>query len=163
MRFYQIFFNVEQLKRMIGMVAGLFCTLLVAGLCSFCFKPDFVWYFALNKPSFVLSGGWFTVLVTLSYISTVLSISRLVEHKHIFPPMVFFVLLGASCVLFVFAFFDLKNLLLALFFVSVALGMSSVLMVRFVMKDIKSAALYLPSFIFNIYAYLCALCIAMAN
>lgn len=148
---------------MIGMVAGLFCTLLVAGLCSFCFKIDFNWYVGLNKPAFVVSGGWFSVFVTISYISTVLSISRLVEHKHIFPPFIFYSVLGVSCIMFVFSFFRLKILLLALFFISVALTMSAVLLVRFIIKDFKSALLYFPAFIFNLYAYLCALCIAMAN
>lgn len=71
---------------MIGLVAGLLLTLVVSGLCSVCFNLDLKWWIALSKPSFVLSGGWFTLFVAMSYLSSVLAISRLVEFKHIFRP-----------------------------------------------------------------------------
>lgn len=69
---------------MIGIVVGIFAILVVSGLCSLCFKMDLKWYIALEKPSFVVSGGWFTVFVSTAYVSCVLAISRLVEYKHFF-------------------------------------------------------------------------------
>ncbi len=148
---------------MIGIVAGIFLTLLVAGLCSICLKLDLKWYVSLDKGAFLSSGEFFRVCVVTAYASSIVAMSRLVEHKHIFPSMLFFAILGVGCVLFCWAFFCLKNLLLALFFVTVVLAMSLVLTVRFFAKDVKLALLYLPSFVFNAYAFLMTLFIAMAN
>ncbi len=148
---------------MIGLVAGLLLTLVVSGLCSVCFNIDLKWWIALNKPSFVLSGGWFSVLVGASYLSSILAISRLVEFKHIFPSMMYFVILGVFCILFVFAFFTLKNLLFALLSMGVVLAASYMLFIRFLTKEVKIALEFLPTFLFNAYGFLCVLCIFMNN
>ncbi len=148
---------------MIGLVAGLLLTLVVSGLCSLCFNMDLNWWIALEKPSFVLSGGWFSVFVAASYLSSVLAISRLVEFKHIFPSMLYFVILGVFCILFVFAFFTLKNLLFGLICMCVVLAVSYLLFIRFLTKEIKIAIEFLPTFLFNIYGYLCVLCIFLNN
>lgn len=148
---------------MIGVVVGIFCALCVAGLCSYFFKLDVEWWFSLNKPSFVVSGGWFTAFVFVSYLSSVLSITKLVEHKHIFPSMIFFLILGIFCVLFVVFMFTLKILAAAMFCITVVLSMSYVLFVRFMIKDFKIAMVYFPSLVFYIYGFLCVVCIALAN
>ena len=148
---------------MIGLVAGLLLTLVVSGLCSLCFNMDLNWWIALEKPSFVLSGGWFSVFVAASYLSSVLAISRLVEFKHIFPSMLYFVILGVFCILFMLAFFTLKNLLLGLICMCVVLAVSYMLFIRFLTKEIKIAIEFLPTFLFNIYGYLCVLCIFLNN
>lgn len=154
---------MEHLKRMIGIVVGIFCTLIVAGLCSYLFNIDLKWWIALNKPAFVLSGGWFTAFVFVSYLSSILSITRLVEHKHIFPSMLFFAILGLFCVLFVLAMFTLKNLWFAFFCICVTLAMAYVLFVRFLIKDYKIAIIFLPVLVFEIYGFLCVIGIVMAN
>ncbi len=148
---------------MIGIVAGVFCTLIVAWSCSYCFRFDAAWYVALVKPPYVLSGGWFTAFVCAAYASAILSVSRLVEHKHFFPSMLFFVGLGVSCILFVWAFFTLKRLALALAFMTAALAFAYVLFIRFLMKDVATAISFLPALLFDIYAFLCTLAIAMQN
>ena len=148
---------------MIGLVAGLLLTLVVSGLCSLCFNMDLNWWIALEKPSFVLSGGWFSVFVAASYLSSVLAISRLVEFKHIFPSMLYFVILGVFCILFMLAFFTLKNLLFGLMCMCVVLAVSYLLFIRFLTKEIKIAIEFLPTFLFNIYGYLCVLCIFLNN
>ncbi len=148
---------------MIGLVAGLLLTLVVSGLCSLCFNMDLNWWIALEKPSFVLSGGWFSVFVAASYLSSVLAISRLVEFKHIFPSMLYFVILGVFCILFMLAFFTLKNLLFGLICMCVVLAVSYMLFIRFLTKEIKIAIEFLPTFLFNIYGYLCVLCIFLNN
>mgnify|MGYP002678530681 FL=1 len=148
---------------MIGLVAGLLLTLVVSGLCSLCFNMDLNWWIALEKPSFVLSGGWFSVFVAASYLSSVLAISRLVEFKHIFPSMLYFVILGVFCILFMLAFFTLKNLLFGLICMCVVLAVSYLLFIRFLTKEIKIAIEFLPTFLFNIYGYLCVLCIFLNN
>lgn len=148
---------------MIGLVAGLLLTLVVSGLCSLCFNIDLNWWIALEKPSFVLSGGWFSIFVAASYLSSVLAISRLVEFKHIFPSMLYFVILGVFCILFVLAFFTLKNLLFGLICMCVVLAVSYLLFIRFLTKEIKIAIEFLPTFLFNIYGYLCVLCIFLNN
>lgn len=148
---------------MIGLVAGLLLTLVVSGLCSLCFNMDLNWWIALEKPSFVLSGGWFSIFVAASYLSSVLAISRLVEFKHIFPSMLYFVILGVFCILFMLAFFTLKNLLFGLICMCVVLAVSYMLLIRFLTKEIKIAIEFLPTFLFNIYGYLCVLCIFLNN
>lgn len=148
---------------MIGLVAGLLLTLVVSGLCSLCFNMDLNWWIALEKPSFVLPRGWFSVFVAASYLSSVLAISRLVEFKHIFPSMLYFVILGVFCILFMLAFFTLKNLLFGLICMCVVLAVSYLLFIRFLTKEIKIAIEFLPTFLFNIYGYLCVLCIFLNN
>ena len=144
-------------------MAGLLLTLVVSGLCSLCFNMDLNWWIALEKPSFVLSGGWFSIFVAASYLSSVLAISRLVEFKHIFPSMLYFVILGVFCILFMLAFFTLKNLLFGLICMCVVLAVSYLLFIRFLTKEIKIAIEFLPTFLFNIYGYLCVLCIFLNN
>ena len=148
---------------MIGMTVALFATLLVAGLSSYCFKTDFIWYNSLVKPSFVLTQGYWSSFVIVSYLSGVLSITRLVEHKHIFPSMIFFAILGAFCILFVFAFFTLENLLLAFVFMTIVLAFAYVLFVRFLTKDVPLALMFLPILLFDIYAFVSTLAILMQN
>lgn len=148
---------------MLGIVAGLFCTLIVAGLCSYCFNIDFKWYFALNKPSFLVSGGWFTAFVSISYLSSIMAVSRLVHFKHIFPSMIFFAIMGFGCVMFVLCFFTLKNLVWSLIFITVTLAMAYVLLMRFFMKDFKIALEFLPTFLFDLYAFMCVMYIVMHN
>ncbi len=148
---------------MIGIVAGIFLTLLVAGLCSICLKMDLKWYISLDKCAFLSSGEFFRWCVIASYISSIITMSRLVEHKHIFPSMLFFAILGVGCVLFCYCFFTLKNLLLALVFVAVVFSMSLVLFVRFLTKDVRLALCYFVAFLFNSYCFLMVLAIAMAN
>lgn len=148
---------------MIGIVAGLLLALVVSGLCSLCFNIDLKWWIALDKPSFVLSNGWFSVFVCASYLSSVLAISRLVEYKHIFPSMLYFFVLGIFCVLFVFSFFTLKNLLVAFISMTIVLATSYALFIRFLTKEVKIALEFLPTFLFNVYGFLCVLCIFMNN
>lgn len=148
---------------MIGLVVGLLLTLAVSGLCSVCFNIDLKWWLALDKPPFVVPNGWFSVFVGISYVSSVLAISRLVEYKHIFPSMLYFLLLGVSCILFVYSFFTLKNLVAALVFMAFTLALSYMLFIRFLTKEVKIAVEFFPTFLFNVYGFLCVLCIFMNN
>ena len=148
---------------MLGLVAGLFCVLVVAGLSSAIFKIDLKWYIALNKPSFVVSGWWFSIFVSIAYISSILSVSRLVHFKHFFPSMIFFAVLGIFSVLFVLCFFRLHNLILSLVCMTVVFAMAFTLLIRFFMKELKIALEFLPTFIFNAYAFLCVMYIVMNN
>ncbi len=148
---------------MVGIVVGLFCVLIVAGISSAIFKIDLNWYISLNKPPFVVSSGWFTVFVAVSYISSIVAVSRLVHFKHFFPSLLFFGLLGLSNILFVLCFFRLKNLIASLVFITVALAMAYTLFIRFILKEIKIAAEFAPAFVFYAYAFVCVLYIAMQN
>ncbi len=148
---------------MLGIVVGLFCTLIVAGICSYCFNLDLKWYFALNKPVFLVTNGWFTVFVGLAYASSILAIGRLIEYKHIFPSMIFFGVLGISCILFVLCFFRFKCFIASLVFMALALAMAYVLFIRFLIKDFKIAIEFLPAFLFDIYAFVCTVFIVLNN
>ena len=148
---------------MIGIVAGIFCTLIVAALSSYCFKFDPVWFYSLNLPAYLAPPAAFEAFVATSYLSSIISISRLVEHKHIFPSMLFFAGLGASSVLFVFTFFWLKQLFWGLLFMAATLAFAFVLFFRFMTKDFKIALIFLPTFAFDLYGFVLTLTIAMAN
>ncbi len=143
------------MKRIIGLAVGVFCTLIVAGLCSYCFGDGLAWFYRLQLPSYVVRGGWFSAFVAICYASCILSIGSLVEHRHIFPSMIFFGILGLSAVLFVFVFFNLKSIVGGLIFITICLAMSYVLFVRFLTKNLRMALLFLPTLIFNIYGFLC--------
>lgn len=77
--------------------------------------------------------------------------------------MLFFALLGTSCVLFVFAFFTVKNILLALVFMTFVLAFAYVLFIRFMTKDVALALIFSPTLLFDVYAFLSTLAILMAN
>ena len=77
--------------------------------------------------------------------------------------MLYFVILGVFCILFMLAFFTLKNLLFGLICMCVVLAVSYLLFIRFLTKEIKIAIEFLPTFLFNIYGYLCVLCIFLNN
>ena len=148
---------------MIGIVAGIFCTLIVAALSSYCFKFDPVWFYSLRLPAYLAPPAAFEAFVAVSYLSSIISISRLVEHKHIFPSMLFFLILGASDIMFLLFFFRLKIILAAAFFITASQALAYTLFVRFMMKDFKIALEFLPAFLFHCYAFICALSIVMLN
>lgn len=148
---------------MIGIVVGIFCTLIAAALCSCCFRLDAAWFYGLVLPPFMLPSGAFSALSALSYLSCILAVSRLVEYKHIFPSMLFFLGLGASCVLFILTFFRLKLLIWGMVFMGAAAGFAFVLFFRFMIKDLKMALEFLPAFLFDLYGFVVTLYIAMAN
>ncbi len=77
--------------------------------------------------------------------------------------MIFFAFLGTFCILFVFAFFTLKNLLLAFVFMTFALAFAYVLFIRFLTKDVTLALMFSPILLFDIYAFVSTLAIIMAN
>ena len=148
---------------MIGIVAGIFCTLIVAALSSYCFKFDPAWFYSLKLPAYLAPPAAFEAFVATSYLSSIISISRLVEHKHIFPSMLFFAGLGASSVLFVLTFFWHKQLFWGLLFMAATLALALILFFRFLTKDVKIALIFLPTFAFDLYGFVLTLTIAMAN
>ena len=148
---------------MIGIVAGIFCTLIVAALSSYCFKFDPVWLYSLRLPAYMAPPAAFEAFVAVSYLSCIISVSRLVEHKHIFPSMLFFAGLGACSVLFVLTFFGLQQLFWGLFFMAGTLAFALVLFFRFLTKDVKIALMFLPTFAFDMYGFVLTVAIAMAN
>ncbi len=148
---------------MIGIAVGLFMVLLLESGCSIVLKIDFKWWNEIYKPAFLLNSAYITCFVIISYMSSILTMGRLVEHKHIFPSMIFFVLLGIGCFAFIYALFSLKNLLLALINITFVLSISYVLLVRFLIKDIRCAIYFAPTFLFNTYSFICAISLAMSN
>ena len=148
---------------MIGISVGIFCTLIVAALSSYCFKPDLAWLYSLALPAYMVPPAAFEAMVALSYLSCILAVGRLVEYRHIFPSMLFFAGLGTSSVLFVYAFFKLKQIWWGLFFMTATLAFAFVLFFRFMIKDLKMALEFLPAFVFDFYAFLVVLYMAMAN
>lgn len=148
---------------MIGISVGIFCTLIVAALSSYCFKLDVAWFYGLKLPSFMLPSAAFEAMVALSYLSCILAVGRLVEYKHIFPSMLFFAGLGTSSILFVYMFFARKMIWWGLFFMAATLAFAFVLFFRFLVKDFKMALEFLPAFLFDLYGFVVTLSIAMAN
>lgn len=148
---------------MIGISVGIFCTLIVAALSSYCFKLDIAWFYSLKLPVFMLPPAAFEAMVALSYLSCILAVGRLVEYKHIFPSMLFFAGLGTSSILFVYMFFARKMIWWGLFFMAATLAFALVLFFRFLIKDLKMALEFLPAFLFDLYGFVVTLSIAMAN
>lgn len=154
---------MDYIKKLIGLVAGVFCVLVVAWLCSYCLKIDFKWYLALNKPQILPSGGYFTFFVAITYMCVVGVIARLVTGKHIFPSMIFLAFTGLFSVLFIYAFFTLKNIYLAFAFSILLLAFSLVVQIRFFLKEVRIALYYLPAFLFNVFCFFISAYIAFNN
>lgn len=154
---------MDFIKKLVGVVAGLFCTLVVAWFCSFSLKMDLNWYNALCKPTFMVNGEVMSLFVSVVYALHVLLVARLVKGRHFFPSMVLLFLVGLFSILFVYAFFTLKQVYLAFVFIGVVMGLSLIILVRFFSKDWVTALYYLPVFIFNLYCTVVASFVAFFN
>lgn len=148
---------------MIGIVVGLFCVLIVAGLCAFFLKIDFIWYNRLIKPVFVPTSGYFSFMMCIVYFSNIAVVSRLVTGKHFFPSLLILSAIGVFSVLFVAVFFSLKLLVGGAVVMSVLFALSFFQQVRFFIKEIRIALYYLPTFLFNCYAFVVVFAIALTN
>lgn len=154
---------MDYIKKLIGVVTGLFCTLVMAWFCSFQLKIDFIWYNSLTKPLFTAPPMVMTMLVSVVYLMHIIVIARLVTGKHFYPSMVFFALTSIFSILFVHTFFTFKNVYLALVFSLVIFFVSLVLQVRFFTKELRISFYYLPIFLFNAYSVIVVSCIAFSN
>ena len=154
---------MDYIKKLIGVVAGLFCTLVVAWFSSFSLKIDFMWYNSLIKPVFTASPPVMTALVSMVYFMSIVVIARLVTGKHFYPSMVFLSAIGIFSILFVHSFFTFKNIYLAFAFSVVIFVISLILQVRFFLKELRISLYYLPIFLFNIYTVIVMSVIAFSN
>ncbi|MCQ2603363.1 MAG: tryptophan-rich sensory protein [Clostridia bacterium] len=154
---------VDYIKKLTGIVSGLFITLVGAWICASCLKIDFKWYYSLVKPIVVPTSLGFSIIVSVVYICCILVFSRLIVGKHFFPSVVFMVLCEMFSALFIFAFFRLENLYLALFFIICTFTVSFVTEIRFFIKDIRTAIYYLPVVAFNAYSLILVMAIVFAN
>lgn len=154
---------MDYIKKLTGIVAGLFFTLVIAWACSFQLKVDFTWYNSLHKPSFLVKPDVMTVFVGVMYLVNIVVVARLVTGKQFFPSMVILSLVGITSILFVHAFFDLKNVYLAFTFILISAGLALVQQVRFFVKELLIALYYLPVFLFYIYSLLVMGVIAFSN
>lgn len=154
---------MEYIKKLIGLVTGVFCTLVVAWLCADCLKIDFKWYNALVKPVIVPGGGYFTLFVSAAYALNILVVARLVTGKHFFPSTLILAGIGLFSILFIYAFFARCNVYLGLVFMLLVFILSFIQQVRFFIKETLIALYYLPVFIFNCYCLVAVAAIAIAN
>ena len=154
---------MDNIKKLIGIVAGLFCTLIMAWFCSFQLKIDFIWYNTLDKPAFLLSSAGMTVFVSVMYLFHILVIARLVTGKHFFPSMLFLAFVSIFSILFVHSFFTWKNIYLAFVFSLLVFIVSLITQVRFFLKELRISLYYLPVFIFNAYSIIVVSFIAFSN
>ncbi len=154
---------MDFIKKLIGVVTGLFCTLIVAWFCSFQLKIDFIWYNSLVKPVFLVNEKIMTAFVSGVYFLSSVVVARLVTGKHFYPSMVFLAIIGIFSILFVHTFFSFKNVYLAFVFSLIIFAVSLVLQVRFFTKELRISLYYLPIFIFNAYSVVVMAYIAFAN
>ena len=154
---------MDYIKKLTGIVAGLFFTLVIAWACSFQLKVDFTWYNSLHKPSFLVKPDVMTAFVGVMYLVNIVVVARLVTGRHFFPSMVILSLVGLSSILFVHAFFDLKNVYLAFTFILISAGLALVQQVRFFVKELLIALYYLPVFLFYVYSLLVMGVITFSN
>ncbi len=154
---------MDSIKKLTGVVSGLFFTLIIAWCCSFALKLDLNWYNSLVKPAFLVSPSVMTAFVSVVYVLHILVVARLVTGKHFFPSMVFLFLSGVLSVLFLFSFFGVKNLYLALMIMIMLFGVSLLTQIRFFTKEIKIALYYFPIFIFNAYCFVLTSTIVFHN
>ena len=154
---------MDFIKKLIGVVTGVFCTLIVAWFCSLSLNIDFIWYNSLVKPLFLVNDKVMTAFVSGVYILSIVVVARLTTGKHFYPSMVFLAIIGIFSILFVHTFFSFKNVYLAFVFSLIIFAVSLVLQVRFFTKELRISLYYLPIFIFNAYSIIVMAYIAFAN
>lgn len=154
---------MDFIKKLVGVVTGLFCTLIVAWFCSLSLNIDFIWYNSLVKPPFLFNAQTMTVFISLVYIMSIVVVARLVTGKHFYPSMVFLSVIGIFSILFVHTFFTFKSLYLAFVFSLIIFAVSLTLQVRFFTKELRISLYYLPIFIFNAYSVVVMAYIAFSN
>lgn len=154
---------MDFIKKLVGVVTGLFCTLIVAWFCSLSLNIDFIWYNSLIKPPFLFNAQIMTAFISLVYIMSIVVVARLVTGKHFYPSMVFLAIIGIFSILFVHTFFTFKSLYLAFVFSLIIFAVSLTLQVRFFTKELRISLYYLPIFIFNAYSVVVMAYIAFSN
>ena len=154
---------MDFIKKLVGVVTGLFCTLIVAWFCSLSLNIDFIWYKSLIKPPFLFNAQIMTAFISLVYIMSIVVVARLVTGKHFYPSMVFLAIIGIFSILFVHTFFTFKSLYLAFVFSLIIFAVSLTLQVRFFTKELRISLYYLPIFIFNAYSVVVMAYIAFSN
>ena len=154
---------MDFIKKLVGVVTGLFCTLIVAWFCSLSLNIDFIWYNSLAKPLFVVDKAVMTALVSIVYFLSILVVARLITGKRFFPSIMIQGFLGFFTILFVHSFFTFKNVYLAFVFSVVIFLLSLFQQVWFFTKEMRISLYYLPIFVFNVYCLLVTSYIAFSN
>ncbi len=154
---------MDYIKKLIGIVVGLFCTLVVAWLSAYSLNIDFIWYNSLSKPLFLVDSAVMTAFVSVVYFLSILVVARLVTGKHFFPSIMVQGLLGFFTILFVHSFFTFQNVYLAFVFSVIIFLLSLFQQIWFFTKELRISLYYLPIFIFNVYSLLVMSYIAFSN
>ena len=154
---------MDYIKKLIGIVVGLFCTLVVAWLSAYSLNIDFIWYNSLSKPLFLVDRSVMTAFVSVVYFLSILVVARLVTGKHFFPSIMVQGLLGFFTILFVHSFFTFQNVYLAFVFSVIIFLLSLFQQIWFFTKELRISLYYLPIFIFNVYSLLVMSYIAFSN
>ena len=154
---------MDYIKKLIGIVVGLFCTFIVAWFSAYSLNIDFIWYNSLYKPLFLVDRAVMTAFVSLVYFLSILVVARLVTGKHFFPSIMVQGFLGFFTILFVHSFFTFQNVYLAFVFSVIIFLLSLFQQIWFFTKELRISIYYLPIFIFNVYCVLVMSYIAFSN
>ncbi len=154
---------MDFIKKLTGVVSGLFFTLVMAWGCSFALNTDLTWYNELYKPAFMPTSSVMTALVSVVYVVHILVVARLVTGRHFFPSLLFLGGVGILSVLFLNSFFKVHNLYLAFSIIIMLFALSLVTEIRFFIKDVRTALYYLPIFVFNAFCFVLTTCCVFAN
>ena len=154
---------MDYIKKLIGVVVGLFCTFIVAWFSAYSLNIDFIWYNSLAKPLFLVDNAVMTALVSIVYFLSILVVARLITGKRFFPSIMIQGFLGFFTILFVHSFFTFKNVYLAFVFSVVIFLLSLFQQVWFFTKEMRISLYYLPIFVFNVYCLLVTSYIAFSN
>ncbi|MDR3216428.1 MAG: tryptophan-rich sensory protein [Clostridiaceae bacterium] len=143
-------------KRLIGITVAVFFVLIFEWLFSLITVTGSDWYIALDKPSFMLSDGYMTLLRVMVYGFIIALVARLVVKRRFNPDCVFLSCAALLNVLCAFIFFRIHNLPLSLAVMITSTLLHYAALFRFTLKRPSDGIIFLPAVIFISYL-LCVL------
>jgi tryptophan-rich sensory protein len=138
-------------KRLIGITGAVFFVLLFEWLCSVIVVTDTEWYIALNKPSFMLSGGYMTLAWVSVYGFIIALISRLIVARRFNPDGILLGIAAVFEILFTLTYFRFNNLPLSLIVMIATAIINYVALLLLSLKRPSDGLLFLPAVIWISY------------
>lgn len=136
-----------------GVTAAVFFVLLFEWLCSVIVVVDTEWYTALNKPSFMMSGGYMTLSRVAAYGFVIALVSRLIVARRFKPEGILLVIAAFFEILFTLTFFRLNNLPLSLTVIIAVTAVNYAALFLLSLKRLSDGLIFLPVVIWISYLF----------
>lgn len=150
-------------KWLLGVVFGIFFSLVVAWTSSYLFFDGVDFSHTLKTPNFMPQPMVFEIVVSITYIIQSLAIARLITRKEFGFSLFLVMLKGFFDVVFIGVMFRGHNVYSATIVMALIFACAMLVQVRFLYKDLKACILYLPITVWASFLLILMIAIAMHN